>query len=247
VIPEDKLPLHGTEVVVGYHGNQLRWFDNLLGGVSKRNQTNARFLNLVGAEYLLIPGGQAFPEGYFGPQPVVSVADFGSVQIWRNDNAFPRAFLVSQYKVAESVEDARDRVIGGDLDLRQVVILEEQPSLEYVADSLADDSIWVVSHESDSVLLRVSCSANRILVLADNYYESWHAYVDGAEVPILRCYGTFRAVELEAGEHEVCFSYSSQKYRLGKSATGLTLVYLLVIIGLNFYMRRRQREGERKE
>jgi len=246
VVPEDKLPLHGTEVVVGYHGNQLRWFDNLLGGVSKRNQANARFLNLVGAEYLLIPGGQAFPEEYFGPQPVTPVADFGSVRIWRNENAFPRSFLASQYKVAEGVEDARGWVLGRDLDLRQVVVLEEQPSLEYVSDTLASDSVWVVSHESDSVAIGVNCSGNRILVLTDNYYESWHTYVDGEEVPVLRCYGTFRAVELEAGMHDVCFKYSSNKYRTGKLATGLTLAYLLVILGLNVYMQRRQRDPERK-
>ncbi len=41
MIPQDDvLPYHGIEVVAGYHGNQLRWYDDLLGGPGMPNLQN---------------------------------------------------------------------------------------------------------------------------------------------------------------------------------------------------------------
>jgi len=95
-IPEDLLPYFKVEVVVGYHGNQLRWYDELLGGPQKTNQANPRFLNLVGAKYILFPANRQFPANYLGSQSVTTVKTYGSVQILQNDNAFPRVYLTGQ-------------------------------------------------------------------------------------------------------------------------------------------------------
>ena len=115
----------------------------------------------------------------------------------------------------------------------------------FLPDTSGADSVWVTNYQIDSVLLGVSCSSNKILVLIDNYYESWHAFVDGNPAPVLRSYGSFRAVEIPAGTKEVRFEYKSQKYFVGKLATGLTSLYLLVILGLNVYVGRRKNTGER--
>ncbi|UCC44257.1 MAG: hypothetical protein JSU65_14295, partial [Candidatus Zixiibacteriota bacterium] len=49
------LPYFGIEVPIGYHGNQLRWYDNLVGDLSRANKDKPGFLNLMGCKYLLGP------------------------------------------------------------------------------------------------------------------------------------------------------------------------------------------------
>jgi uncharacterized membrane protein YfhO len=60
------------------------------------------------------------------------------------------------------------------------------------------------------------------LVLADTYYPSWKAFVDGQPWPVLRANYAFRAVALPAGYHRVIFRYEPVSFRLGLSLSGAT-------------------------
>jgi len=224
------LPYHGTEVVVGYHGNQLKWYDRLLGGPSLRNTANPRFLNLVGTKYLIFSSNQKLPPGYLGDKPTTPVLNFGPGQVVRNDNAFPRVFLVDRYELFDDVNAIYPRVLKGSDDLREIVYLEEEPGIELTPDSMHLDSAWVIDYENDSVLIGLSCSRDHILVMTDNYYDAWHAYIDGQPARLLRAYGSFRAVAVPAGTQNVLFKYRSQRYVTARLVTGLTWLYLSIII-----------------
>jgi len=228
------LPYHGIDVVVGYHGNQLKWYDKLLGGPSLRNQANSRLLNLVGAKYIILPPNQRLPESYLGDRPTPVVLDFSAGAVVRNDNAFPRVFLVDEYRLFDTVDDIYSEVIAGTDNLREVVYLEEYPGIGLSPDSLSTDSVWIIDYKNDSVLIGLQCTQNHILVMTDNIYEAWHAYLDGQPTKILRAYGSFRAVSVPAGTRNVLFKYESDRYTTGRLITWLTSLYLMIAIG--FYI-----------
>ncbi|MEW6050198.1 MAG: hypothetical protein AB1644_03950 [Candidatus Zixiibacteriota bacterium] len=236
----DVLPFHGIEVVAGYHGNQLRWYDDLLGGPALTNRLNARFLNLVGTKYLITPPNQSVPAGYFGDKPVTPVATFGESQIMRNENAFPRVYLVDQYHVIPDRREINTRILTGTENMRTNAYLEEDPGITIEPGMTAADSAWVIDHDIDSAVVGVSAAGARLLILADTYYDSWHAYVDNAPVKLLRAYGAFRAVAVPAGNHTVSFRYHSSRYTTGRMITWLTSLYVLAIIGLHFFRNRRK-------
>jgi hypothetical protein len=240
------LPLHGIEVVTGYHGNQLKWYDKLLGGLSLRNLANPRFLNLVGAKYIIIPPKQKLLEGALGDKSTTTVLNFGSGQVIRNDNAFPRVFLVDRYKIVDDVNEIYSQVINGAEDLRQIVYLEEDPGIKPSPDSMGSDSTWIIDYESDSVLIGLSCTKNHILVITDNYYEAWQAYVDARPAKQLRAYSSFRAVAVPAGTQKVLFKYKSERYITGRLITWLTSVYLLIVLGF-YVVKSRLVKGKRKK
>jgi hypothetical protein len=241
VVPSTILPQFGVEVVIGYHGNQLRWYDELLGGPGAPNQVNPRFLNLVGAKYLLMPQGGRLPENFFGEKPIVEAANVGQIRIVRNDNAMPRVFLIDEYRVWDDHKAMVNEILSGKEDFSKTLFLESQPTLAIRADTVAGDSAWIVDHQLDSVLIGMTCSQNQLLVLMENDYDSWHAYVDGQPTPILRAYGSFRAVEVPAGTSKVLFKYKSERYATGRMITLLTLLYLLVIITFHLWKARRKR------
>ena len=247
VMSEDLPPFFGIDVVVGYHGNQLRWYDDLLGGPAKTNQTNPRFLNLVGAKYLLVPANSQMPEGYLGDRPVTDAGVFGQIKIMKNENAFERVFLVDDYRVFEDRKQITDAVLAGTDDLRQTVLLEKEPSLSIVPDTLSTDSAWIVHDSTEMVTVGLSCTHDQILVFTDNYFDAWQVTVDGQPAELLRAYGSFKAVAVPAGTQQVHFEYKSQRYETGRLATLLTSLYLLVIFGFYFvagWLRKDKQEQE---
>ena len=65
-----------------------------------------------------------------------------------------------------------------------------------------------------------------LLLLSDTYYPGWKAFINEREVRILRADYNFRAIPLEAGEHDIQFTYDPLSFKIG------VLVSLLTLIGI---------------
>ncbi len=242
-VQEDLLPYHKIEMVTGYHGNQLRWYDDLLGGPGVKNKGNARFLNLAGAQFITLPGNQKLPEQFLGSIPVREVANFGAVRIYENDNVLPRVYLVDRYKVFNDRKEIYPLVLNGSDSLRRIVYLEEEPEIEILPDTgsgVSSDSAWIVVHDLDSVLVGLNVTRNQLLVLNDNWFDAWHVTLDGKPAKVLRAYGTFRAVAVPAGTKTALFTYHSKRYETGRLITWLTSLYLMVIFAVSLIRRKKR-------
>ncbi|MFH2035299.1 MAG: hypothetical protein ABIJ45_02760 [Candidatus Zixiibacteriota bacterium] len=234
-VSQDYLPYFGIEVVTGYHGNQLRWYDDLLGGPSTKNKGNPNFLNLVNTKFILAPDNAGLPLDHFGPDSLKIIKKFGQINVYENDNAFPRAFMVNQYEVVPDRKDIYPKVLQPVVNLKKYVYLEEEPEVAVMAsDSIDAGTTQIIDYAIDSVLIETSTPANSILVLGDNYYFKWKVYVDGQEAKLMRAYGSFRAVAVPSGEHQVLFKYDPNGNGLARMVTLLTL--LLVGIILAYYL-----------
>ena len=234
------LPQFGIEVVQGYHGNQLVRFDELMGGLRLVYRLKPRFLNLCGARYVVIPADATLRSDYFGPFPCKPVAFIGENQIVKNDNAFKRIYLMNKYRVFHDPRQLPYTIVEGDEDLTKIVYLEKLPPVTIPPDSIVNDSAWTISRANDSVVVGVYCTANRLLVMMDNYYDSWHVSIDGQPAELLRAFSTFRAVAVPAGAKEVKFVYESDRYETGKLITTFASVYLIGAFGIYYLSYRRK-------
>ena len=241
-VPKSFLSQFGIEMVTGYHGNQLRSYNDLLGGLKFPNRTNPNFLNLVGARYFLVPANMKLASDYFGSIPVQTAATFDYIKIIENNNALKRAYLVNKYEVFPNRQKIYPSVLNGQDDLREVVYLETEPSINIPPDSIGTDSAWVIARTYDSVEVGVACTANRLLVFTENYYDSWYAFIDGKPADLMRAYGTFRAVAVPEGTKQVLFLYKSDRYAMGKFITFVTSLYLLVVFGSHLLIGRFRKE-----
>jgi hypothetical protein len=246
-VSPDYLPFFGIEVVTGYHGNQLRWYDDLLGGPSTRNKTNPNFINLVNTSYLLAPANAQIPLDYFGDKQLTVERDFGRVKLFKNDNALPRAFLMNKYEVIPDRKDIYPIVLSPLTNLSELVYLEVEPTIEIPApDSIDVDSVnytaEIESYCGDSVIIDVNTDKNTLLVLLDNYYRHWEAFVDGEKTDILRAYGSFRAVPVKAGTDKVMFKYNRAGNYLPKMVTLLTLLLVAAILAAYLVMYLKERK-----
>ncbi len=239
-----RLPYHGIEVVAGYHGNQLRWYDDLLGSLTMANLLNARFLQLANARYVILPAGQQLPEGFLGPQAPVLARNFGPVAVYENPNALPRVYLADSVVRVEDRRAAYDAVINGSADLSEVVYLEEESpvSVTWSPDTLQDEQVAIGYAHYGSMGLTVSSPSPQLLVITQNWYDAWAATVNGESVDVLRAYGSFKAIPVPAGESEVILEYHSPRFRTGAWVTAGSLIWMLGVVGVSLLLGRRRRD-----
>jgi hypothetical protein len=96
---------------------------------------------------------------------------------------------------------------------------------------------YVVSRESEVVSrnvtatpasVRVNTARGGILVLTQNDAPGWHVTIDGVGAKKLLAFGTFRAVQVPAGAHEVVWTYRPRSILFGGVVTFFTIAALII-------------------
>jgi len=81
-------------------------------------------------------------------------------------------------------------------------------------------------------VVRAELPATGWLVVGEWYYPGWRAWVDGEKEPVLRADYGLRAVQVEAGQHEVVLRFQPFSVYVGGLVSGVTLVLaLLAMLG----------------
>ncbi|MCK4224911.1 MAG: YfhO family protein [candidate division Zixibacteria bacterium] len=239
---QDFLAFYKIMQVLGYHGNQLKAYDDFserkhLEGARTKEEYQQRYaqfllgnkLDLLNTKYFL--SRQPFEHPKFKQ---VFLGD--GVYVFQNLTYLSRARIVFKYEVERDKEKILQRIKDPSFDYTNFIILEEEPevSLSSTDTSTAKGRAWIEKDEINSFEVKAELSQPGFLILSENYYPSWKAYVDGKETKIYRADYLFRAVYLDKGRHEVKFVFDSAPYKIGKMSTLLTCLVLLLIFG--FYL-----------
>jgi hypothetical protein len=162
------------------------------------------------------------------------------VDLYQNHSAMPRAWLASQATVLN--EAAMLEVIrsGRFADGRQwdpaTTALVESPLAGASPSGNAGD-VRITRYEPNRIELVTKSDAPSVLVLSENHYPGWRAYVDGSFVDTLRVDYNLRGAVLPGGEHTVEFVYRPKSVFLG---AGLSL-FALALLAAGLTIDRRYR------
>ncbi len=222
---DNTLALHGIEQLAGHHGNEIGRYRQLIGADKPVNLlvSELRLADVTNTLYLLSPQPIQVPgltEVYRGSRTI----------IYRKDAALPRAYLVSNVQTVPEAQTVQV-LLSPDFNAQQTALISEPLPAGITLQPFTRDSVEWLERSNGVQRLRVSVDAPALLVVLDNYYQAWHAYVDGREVPLLRVNHTFRGIPVPAGEHEVAMRYSTEAVSMWASLSGIVL---LVLLGLAF-------------
>jgi hypothetical protein len=101
------------------------------------------------------------------------------------------------------------------------------PGLDLSSGPLKDCTAEISLYSPNEVRIRAELSQPGVLILTDNYYPSWRAEANGEPVPIGKVLGTFRGIDLAAGEWEIRMTYEPVAFKRGLSIAIGTLVLLV--------------------
>jgi hypothetical protein len=171
-------------------------------------------------------------------EPYRSVYRGRELSVYENDRAFPKAYIVADYRIA-AADEVLDILKSPPFDPRAAVILEDDPDLPHPPAKLPMTEAQIVSYEANRVVCQVDNPASGFLVLADNWHPDWRAFVDGKPGKLYRADYIFRAVYVPVGKHEIVFAYISKGFNTGKVVTLLSLIAALALIMLPAVMKKK--------
>lgn len=165
----------------------------------------------------------------------------GEVNIYRNDDYLPRAFVVPRARMVPNDAEALAEMRDPGFDPRSVVLLEKtsktEPDVPATNESAAADafehSVHITSYQPNEVHVSVRSSAAGYLVLVDSYFPGWEVKVNGQPAQLYKADQNFRAVGIGPGESDIIFRYNPFSFKLGaffSLISGLVLVLGLVVV-----------------
>jgi hypothetical protein len=191
---------------------------------------NIGLLDLLGVRFLLMDDAEEarlrrdYPPLLERAQRILQRA---GVSLYEYAEAMPRAFIAPEVTVVPA-DQTLHRMRGA--DLRRQAFVEDAgfPGLQRGSEAAAGEA-EIVRYEPNRVEVDTETTAPGLLVLTDQYYPGWQAWLDGTRVPIYRTDYLFRGVLVPPGRHRVEFTYRPLSWLLGAAASALGLAIFVVL------------------
>ncbi len=243
----DALMSHGVRNVLGYHGNQLGRYKELVGlnGPTERllspnvqRLTNARFVLID------VPDVPFFPGATLVKGPVRN-ASGNDTYLFRLASDNPYAW-VTPVAVKANDDQVLSTVLDPRFDVRRAALFDNSadvtvaPAVRALPDPLPITA-RVLSHAPGKVQIDLSAPAPKgaTLVVSENYYPGWLATVDGRPARLGRADFTLIGVELPEGARRVELEFTSPSYQTGKAVTWIAIGLALVALAAGVWRDRR--------
>jgi hypothetical protein len=229
------LMAHNIPTLLGYHGNELRWFDDLMGGKNIwENLFQPVLWDLYAIRYIVWYDDVELP-GWRRVMGPVAAATGGQVWLYEAEDpppwvrVVPGAAKIAEQGIVPTVLDPRfpaDRI----LLYPDTASVEPAPLggvIPEPAPVTAELAEWVPGRMT--VTLTGTAEATVYLLVGENWHPDWRAVVDGREHPTFRAHHALLSVPLPAGSRTVLLEFRSAAYERGRL---ITLVSALVVAGL---------------
>jgi hypothetical protein len=159
-------------------------------------------------------------------------AESGYLQIYENMRALPRAWLAIEERALTEAEELSvirtGKFPGGQSWDPLQTVLVEAPTLSVYGASMIRGTAEVTRQEPNRIEVQTKSISPAILVLSENHYPGWRAYVDGKSAEVIRVDYNLRGVAVPAGSHLVKFVYRPKSVLVGLVISLLTLAALVV-------------------
>ena len=224
------LAMHGLDIMVGHHPNDLARYRTLLGlQASVRRGDNSRrpnVLKIMNVKYL------AWPQQVAGGPPWADARAVSTARTPRGVEAvyaYPgleKAWLAGTATVLDD-DAALATILSAAFDPAREVVLAEPPSLA-PDPSVTGEVTWELA-DPDERRLRVTTSGPALLIVSENWFPGWVAEVDGEPAEVRRANLTLQAVEIpSAGDHTVTLRFTAptvrRALRLSVVASAITIL-----------------------
>ncbi len=243
------LATYGVPQVFGYHGNQLRWYDEYTRrerreGAASAEEAQAYWLDFLrspalkalAAPVVILPGRVDLPG-------LVLEGAGGGVAIYRDTAAMRAATVVPRPRVEPDLSRQLDLLWTQGFDPRAEVLVQE--AVAEIGTGGGTGSATIVGHGADTVAVEATSSGPALLLISRPWHPSWEAEIAGQPVRVLRADHALIAVPLPGeGTHRVVLRYRPRIVRVSAAVSGAAwLVVVLGAIGSVVAGRRRERRG----
>jgi len=244
------LMAHRIPGVFGYHGNEVRFYDELWGGKNEwRNIGSPSLWELWAVRYVVLREEQAIP-GYRKVLGPVATTPGGTAVLYERETDAPWARLVPgalKLKDDEALQALPDPrfPVGSVVVLSDTASVNPTPLAPGAMPPAPRVTARVTRWEPGAMTIALEGRDERTLYLtvAETWYPDWKATVDGAAAPVLRANHAMVGVAVPPGAREVRLEFRSARYAQGKLVSGAALLAILGLVVGPMAAARRRADG----
>jgi hypothetical protein len=238
VYPGNTLMVMNVPQLLGEHGLEVRYFDDVLGGHNAwRNLGNLRLWDLFAVRWVVTPSRMQGLDSIPGYKRVQqgTTGSGAPADLYERTEPAPYAHVVTgalavdSLPLMASLQDPRmafDRLVL--LDAGQGIRTPPLTGFPLPSASRAAIEHWEPGRMT--IALEPPPPDSSYLVVAENWYPDWRATVDGSPAIVLRGNWTLITVRVPPGARQVDLTFISDAYRRGKLLTWVSLVLTLGLI-----------------
>ena len=237
------LMVHEIREVVGYHGNSIGRYNDL---IEDRRLIEPQIWRLLNVQYLLTDADTVPLEGVRRLAGPVKNAAGSTEYLYRlpGENAFawvaPVIVKAGDAPVLATVTDARfDPTRAALVDSAAPVVGPQIAALP----EPSGIAVHTVSYAPGHIVLQLAKPApsGSALVVSENFYPGWKATADGKDALVVRTDYSLMGVVLPAGATHVELTFTGPAYEKGKMVTLIALALSLIGIAAGIVLDRRRR------
>ena len=241
--PGSTLMAFDVPELFGYHGNELRYYDELWGGKNEwRNLGVLPLWDLWAVRYAILPVGGRTVDSIPGFRRVLdSVATFdgGRANLFERLTPAPYARIVSGAVKADSTTVV-PTLVDPRMDFSRIVLFTNdqpvtpEPLKEMPPPSPSHAAVTAWQPGRMTITLDPAPPKPSYLLVAENWYPDWQVTVDGRRGQLLRGDYSLITVPVPAGTRTVDLTFRSRLYELGRTVTLVSLTLVLVALLASF-------------
>ncbi len=246
------LMLQNVQQLLGEHGVELRYYDDVMGGRNEwRNLARPHLWDLLAVRWVITPAGSQGLDSIPGFTRVLAAAPTSGgppADLYERTTpapyvrVVPAAVKLDSAQIVPTLADPR-------MPYERLVLLD--PGQPFTPAPVADSGLPAPSPSRAtlvhwepgrmSIVLDPVPAAQSYVLVAENWYTDWHASVDGAPAPVLRGDWTLLTVPVPAHATRIELAFTSRRYHWGKVVTLLSLALVLGGLAGPAAARRRRR------
>ena len=234
------LMAYGIRQAIGYHGNELRRYADLLGDdTGQTSRGNPNFWALANVRFFLVDVAQLPVEGAKLVAGPARDARGSMVYLYELPGDNRAAWVApAMIKAADSVTLAT--VLDPRFPVHSVAIFNDSANVTAAHLSAPpmplNLNVAVTKYDPGAISLTLDAPApaGSALIVSENFYPGWTATVDGKPATAARAMYSLIGVPLPTGARQVELHFASASYQKGKLITlvALGLTLLLMVGGI---------------
>jgi len=237
---------HFVENIHGYSSAKLRVYQDVLDVAGpgpgrepvpgNSNILNPFLWNLLNVKYIV--SSQPL---FQGVEPAFRSQETGAL-VYINGDVLPRAWFVDTVRVESNKRALLEKLRDGTFNARTTAFVESEFEGKSALGTDSAAFATVAAKSNQHLAVSTSSQATQLLVVSEVFYDEWHAYVDGTEVPMIKTDFVLRGVSVPAGKHTVEFRFISPAFEQGRTISLAANVSALLIglAGLGLWYRKRK-------
>src|SRR6266480_3664789 len=244
----DALMAFDVPQVLGYHGNELRYYDELLGNPPEfSNLRYVHLWDLLAVRFAITPSGARNADSIPGFRRVldsVVTAEGSRANLFERIDPPPYARVVPGAFKASDSSVVVPTLVDPRIDYSRVVLftpdqpVNPTPIREMPPPSPARATLTAWEPGRMTIALDPPPLQPSYVLVSENWFPDWGATVDGAAAQVLRGDYALITVPVPAGAQRVELSFRSPAYHTGKTISLVSLLLLAAIVLAPIVLRR---------